>query len=274
MYSQSIYTHVEQNGVSLEDKLGTAAFVSTGYQYTVSFKDGKAVMTTGDNTVASLPMTHGGELVVEHESAQGTVGSITKTYNENVPYVTVFSPFQLYLIPSYCSGEVHVPVYDAEKNVLCINSDTKLDDYTVIPVETPIVITGHTADVLLPIVSYSSSSFNKEGSLKGSSLKIDKPTDGTVYTFGFGKEEAYTNQFGLYRFVGTSMSPGVAYLQTSQSNNLVNKISISSDDNHTTAIVNIDDAQHRTGISKRIENGSVIILKGDKKFNIKGQEIK
>ena len=274
----NIYTHVEQNSTSLEDRLGTAAFSLYGYNYTVSFKDGKAVMTTSDNIVASLPMTHGGELVVEHVTEQTTPGYVTKTYNENVPYVTVFSPFQLY-VPSNYSGspintaEVHVPVYDSEKNVLSINSDTKLADYTVIPVETPIVITGYTADVHLPIASWSGSPFSKEGALKGSSLKIDKPEEGTIYTFGFGKEEAYKDQFGLFRFVGTSLSPGVAYLQTSQSNNEAKYIPISYDDKEATAINSLEDTKHRIGVSKRVENGRVVIIKDGKKFNISGQEV-
>ncbi len=270
--AQSIYTHVEQNGASLEDRLGTAAFGLTGYQYTVSFKDGKAVMTTNDNVVASLPMTHGGELVVEHVTEQSIPGYVTKTYNANVPYVTVFSPFQLAVYP-YNTGEVHVPVYDSEKNVLSANSDTKLDDYTIIPVETPILITGHTADVHLPIVTGSSASFNKEGSLKGSSLKIDKPEEGTIYTFGFGKEEAYKDQFGLFRFVGTSLSPGVAYLQTSQSTNDVKYIPISFDDKEATAISNLKDTKHGTMVGKRVENGRIVIIKDGKKFNISGQEV-
>lgn len=279
-HAQSIYTHVEQNGTSLEDRLGTAAFGLTGYQYTVSFKDGKAVMTTSDNVVASLPMTHGGELVVEHVTEQSTPGYVTKTYKENVPYLTVFSPFQLmvyykteYTGNSGNTGEVHVPVYDSEKKVLSINSDTKVDNYTIIPAETPILITGHTADVHLPIVTGSSASFNKEGSLSGSSLKINKPTDGTIYTFGFGKEEAYKDQFGLFRFVGTSLSPGVAYLQTDQSTDEAKYIPISFDDKEATAINNLEDTKHSIGISKRIENGRVVIIKDGKKFNINGQEV-
>ena len=272
-----IYTHVEQNSTSLEDKLGTAAFSLYGNSYTVSFKEGKAVMTTSGNVVASLPMTHGGELVVEHVTEQTAPGYVTKTYNEKVPYVTVFSPFQLY-VPyngtgtSSSTAEVHVPVYDSDKNVLNINSETKLADYTVIPVETPLLITGHTADVHLPIVTYSSSSFSK-GSLKGSSLKMDKPTDGTIYTFGFGKEEAYKDQFGLFRFVGTSLSPGVAYLQTAQSDSEAKYIPISFEDNEATAVNNIENTTHNTTIGKFVENGRVIILKGDKKFNINGQEV-
>ncbi len=273
-YAQSIYTHVEQNGASLEDRLGTASFNLTGYQYTVSFKDGKAVMTTDDNIVATLPMTHGGELVVEHVTEQSVPGYVTKTYNAKVPYVTVFSPFQLEVVPYYNTGEVHIPVYDSQKNVLIINTDTKLADYTIIPAETPILITGHTADVHLPIVTWISSSFDKKGSLSGSSLKISTPADGAIYTFGFGKEEAYKDKFGLFRFVGTSLSPGVAYLQTSQSANDAKYIPVSFNEKDATAINNIENTRHSATIGKLVENGRVIILKDGKKFNINGQEVK
>lgn len=59
-HAQSIYTYVQQNGEKL-GQLGTASFeVNADSNPTVEFVDGKAVMIIGDNKVASLPMSHGG----------------------------------------------------------------------------------------------------------------------------------------------------------------------------------------------------------------------
>lgn len=108
--AQSIYTHVQQDGVRLS-QLGTAAFdVSRDSHPTVEFIDGKAVMTIAGNTVATLPMSNGGELVVAHETdvEASQLNRVTKAPSEKMPFATIFSPFQL-TIPYGHSFSMRLP---------------------------------------------------------------------------------------------------------------------------------------------------------------------
>lgn len=59
MVQAQIYTYVEQNGEPI-DKLGTAIFDTKNIPPTVEFVNGKAVMTIGQNIVASISMSNGG----------------------------------------------------------------------------------------------------------------------------------------------------------------------------------------------------------------------
>lgn len=105
----------------------------------ISFdSDGKVVMKLGDNdtNVAELPMKNGAELHVTMQDYDESQNKINATVSA-ADYSTLYSAFQL-TVPS--GVEVYAPEYDAEKNVLKMNSDTKVAEGTVLPAGTGIVL--------------------------------------------------------------------------------------------------------------------------------------
>lgn len=100
--------------------------------------DGKVVMKLGDNdtNVAELPMKNGAELHVTMQDYDESQNKLTATVS-SAGYSTLYSAFQL-TVPS--DVEVYAPEYDAEKNVLKMNSDTKVAEGTVLPASTGIVL--------------------------------------------------------------------------------------------------------------------------------------
>lgn len=270
-HAQYIYTHIEQNGTEIE-KLGTASFyVSTTSNPQVVFTNGKAVMTLGNNTIATLPMSNNGEMVVELETTKSDteLNYLTKTPTESAPYVTIFSPFQLGLTTK--DGEVYAPTYDAEKQTLVMSDKNKMAQYQIAPVETPLTICGTTA-VTFYINTYTPTFAKEDNALSGSSLKIDVPTDGTVYTYGIGKEGPHKGEYGLFRYTGSSVNPGLAYLKLPESTD-AKYIPISFDE-EVTAIHGIKTVNEASFVGKRIENGRIVIYKDGKKYNLNGQETK
>jgi len=269
--AQQIYTYVQQSGTKLE-QLGTASFeVSDTSNPTVKFVNGKAVMTIGENgtsKVAVLPMSDGGELVVEHKTNKTAdqINKVAKTPTNAYPYVTIFSPFQL-VVPDGC--EVHAPIYNAETQRIRLIDKTKLAPGTVVPAETALLVTGngeHKFTVTVDNPTYALTS-----ALSGSSLKVDTPTDGTVFTFGVGKDGPNQGKYGFFRYTGSQVNPGLCYLKTSSST-AAKFIAFSFDDD----VTGIDDVivdNDSQKVRKVIENGRVVIVKGNKKFNVNGQEI-
>ena len=281
-HAQKLYVHVEQkveddNATSYGAKgnLGTAVFANTNSP-SVEFKDGKAVMTIGDVEVAKLPMSDGGRLVVEHttSSSEDELDKVTKSYKANVPFVTIYSPFQLVVPSEGC--EVYAPVYDSESGVLRFKAANKVAGGTVVPAETALLVTGLSADVDFSFSTESSADYQLETALSGSSLKIDKPTDAntTIYTFGFGKDDPYKDKFGLFRFVGSKLGAGVCYLKmTAASPSSAAKYIAISFDDEVTGIGSVENGGEATATGKFVENGSIVIKKAGKKFNLNGQEV-
>ncbi len=273
-HAQKIYTYVEQNSASLADKLGTAVFaVNADSHPTVVFEDGKAVMTINDIKVATLPMSDDGELVVEHETSkeEAALNKVTKTPTSSAPYVTIYSPFQL-KVPA--TGEVYAPVYDATSQVLRLNANTKVESGTIVPVETALTVCG-TTDAVAFEISVDQSTCSKTSSLSGSSLAITKPSEGTIFTYGIGTDGPHKGEYGLFKYVGTTLGAGLAYLKTSQSSASSAKfISLSfDDDDEVTGINGVEDVHETSAVGKFVENGRVVIKKNGKKFNMSGQEV-
>lgn len=126
-HAQSIYTYVQQNGEKL-GQLGTASFeVNADSNPTVEFVDGKAVMTIGNNKVASLPMSHGGELVVEWTTTldEGELNRLTKSPTDLRPFATIYSPFQL-VVPE--GSDVYAPSFDPSSNLLYLGNKLAAGD--------------------------------------------------------------------------------------------------------------------------------------------------
>lgn len=105
----------------------------------ISFdSDGKVVIKLGDSNtnVAELPMKNGAELHITMQSYDESQNKLAATVSA-ANYSTLYSAFQL-TVPS--GVEVYAPEYDAEKNVLKINNETKIDAGTVLPAGTGIVL--------------------------------------------------------------------------------------------------------------------------------------
>lgn len=270
IYAQKAYTYVRQNGTKLE-KLGTAAFdVGEKSQPRVHFVDGKAVMTIGETRVAALPMKNGGELVVSYTTdvAEADLNKVTKKPTEQKPFATIYSPFQL-VVPS--GSEVYAPVFNPDNMLLHFADDQRVAEGGIVPVETPLVIHG-----ISPVeftFSATDPTCGLTSDLRGSSLKIDTPTDATVFTFGIGKTGPHTGEFGLFRYTGTSLNPGVCFLQVAKEKvQDVNFVALSFEP-YVTGVKDLKTRESQP-VTKRVEHGRVVIVKAGKKYNTNGQNIK
>lgn len=270
IYAQKAYTYVRQNGTKLE-KLGTAAFdVGEKSQPRVHFVDGKAVMTIGETRVAALPMKNGGELVVSYTTdvAEADLNKVTKKPTEQKPFATIYSPFQL-VVPS--GSEVYAPVFNPDNMLLHFADDQRVAEGGIVPVETPLVIHG-TSPVEFTF-SATDPTCGLTSDLRGSSLKIDTPTDATVFTFGIGKTGPHTGEFGLFRYTGTSLNPGVCFLQVAKEKvQDVNFVALSFEP-YVTGVKDLKTRESQP-VTKRVEHGRVVIVKAGKKYNTNGQNIK
>lgn len=277
MAHAQVHVYAEQNvnqNVGKVEQLGTAVF---GTQYTtptVSFVNGKAVMTIGNTTVASVPVSNGGVMVVdccafdEAADAHDTMNKITKSPSAtDRPYVTLFSPFQV-VVPEGC--EVYAPEFDSSTETLLLTNANKLPAGAVVPVETPLVVKGDkSVDFTF---SANHATCKPESALSGTSLRILTPTDGTVFTFGHDKTD--TSLYGLFRYVGETLPPGVAYLKAAAGETSTKYIPVVLDDSETTGIRQQNTLQTAATTTKMAENGRIVICRGNKKYNINGQIIK
>ncbi len=268
-HAQTLYTYVQQDGVRLEP-LGTAAF-DVSETPTVEFDTDKACMIVNGHVVAALPMTDGGELVVNTASSEGwsnnELNKVIKSPSPTTPYVTIFSPFQL-VCPSGCS--VYAPEYDKANQVLRLTPNNKIKAGEIIPAETALTIAG-TSNVEFGF-STTFSTCSPQSSLSGTSLAIPTPTGGSVFTYGIGKDGPHKGLFGLFRYTGTSLNPGLCYLNTDAYSN-AKYIGVNIDD-ETTGIDELNIGNRDDSVCKYVVNGRVIIKKGNKKYNLSGLELR
>lgn len=266
-HAQSIYTYVQQDGVKLE-QLGTASFeVNAGSNPTVEFVDGKAVMTIGGNKVASLPMSHGGELVVEWTTTLGEseLNRLTKSPTAERPFATIYSPFQL-VVPE--GSDVYAPSFDPSSNLLYLGNKLAAGD--IVPPETALTLHGtSTVDFAF---SAAAATCSPKSSLSGTALKIDVPADGTVYTYGIGNTGPQTGKFGLFRYTGKTLGAGLCWLQTDKTQ-VASYIGLMFD-SLPTGVDGVERALYAGRTVKVVENGRVVIKTANRKYNINGQEEK
>lgn len=268
-HAQHLYASVRQNGADLRS-LGTAAFsVGADSPATVEFVDGKAVMIIGDHPVASLPMSDGGELVLAFETtlANDALNRVVKSPSERLPYATVYSPFQL-VVPSGC--EVYAPTFDGSSMTLHAGDAQRLEAGDIVPPETPLLVHGSA-----PIsFGFSAAAHNVEpaSALSGPSLKINRPTDATIFTFGIGKSGAHQGEFGLFRYTGSTLGAGLCYLSV-PSTSTASFVGISFDST-TDGIGSIEHPATRLGVTKYIDHGRIVISKNGRKYNLNGQTLK
>lgn len=268
-HAQHLYASVRQNGAELES-LGTAAFsVGADSPATVEFDEGKAVMTIGGHRVASLPMSDKGELVLAFETtlANDQLNRVVKSPSERLPYATVYLPFQL-VVPSGC--EVYAPTFDGSSMTLHAGETERLKAGDIVAPETPLLVHGtgehsfgFSADA--PNVSPASA-------LSGSSLKINRPTDATIFTFGIGKSGKHKGEFGLFRYTGSSLGAGLCYLSVFSAP-AASFVGISFDST-TDGIGSIEHPATCLGVTKYIDHGRIVISKNGRKYNLNGQTLK
>lgn len=266
-HAQSIYTYVQQNGEKL-GKLGTASFeVNAGSNPTVEFVDGKAVMTIGDNKVASLPMSHGGELVVEWTTTLGEseLNRLTKSPTDKRPFATIYSPFQL-VVPE--GSDVYAPSFDSSSNLLYLGN--KLAAGAIVPPET--ALTLHGTSTVNFAFSAAAATCSPKSALSGTALKIGVPAGETVYTYGVGKTGPQTGKFGLFRYTGTTLGAGLCWLQTDKTQG-ASYIGLMFD-SLPTGVDGMERALSAGRTVKVVENGRVVIKTANRKYNINGQEEK
>lgn len=276
-----IYAYVEQKEYDSKEQkevtnLGRAV-ISTQYSTpTVQFINGRAVMTIGKSTVASVPVIDGGVLVVEplpsdkeEKEEAKKYNKITKSPSTDKPYVTVFSPFQL-MVPTGC--EVYAPEYNASTQMLRLNSGNQIPAGAIVPAETPLVVKG-TQSVDFQF-SVNAATCAPKTDLSGTAVRIKTPQDGTVYTFGRDKNDL--SLYGLFRYVSTTLPPGVAYLKTNGAAT-AKFIPMQFDDDDPSAptdILNTATPQRmKPSVVKQIVNGQLLIKRGGKVYNANGQEI-
>lgn len=268
-YAQHLYASVWQNGAELES-LGTADFsVDADSEPMVEFVDGKAVMTIGGHRVASLPMSDGGELVLAFETtlADEALNRVVKSPTERLPYATVYSPFQL-VVPSGC--EVYAPTFDSGSMTLYAGGAQRLKVGDIVPPETPLLVHGSGSfDFVFSAAVPTASSAS---ALSGSSLKIARPTDATIFTFGIGKSGTHKGEFGLFRYTGTSLGAGLCYLSVAQTA-AASFVGISFDST-TDGIGSIEHPATQHRVTKYIDHGRIVISKDGHKYNLNGQTLK
>ena len=268
-HAQHLYASIWQDGAELKS-LGTAAFsVGADSPATVEFVDGKAVMTIGGHRVASLPMSDGGELVLAFETtlANDQLNRVVKSPSERLPYATVYSPFQL-VVPSEC--EVYAPTFDGSSMTLHAGETERLKAGDIVAPETPLLV--HGKGELSFGFSADAPTTTPISALSGSSLKIDRPADATIFTFGIGKSGTHQGEFGLFRYTGTSLGAGLCYLQTS---NAAGAAYIGVElDSTTDGIGSIETPATQRRVTKYIDHGRIVISKNGRKYNLNGQTLK
>lgn len=266
-HAQSIYTYVQQNGEKL-GQLGTASFeVNAGSNPTVEFVNGKAVMTIGNNKVASLPMSHGGELVVEWTTTldEGELNRLTKSPTAQRPFATIYSPFQL-VVPE--GSDVYAPSFDPSSNLLYLGNKLAAGD--IVPPET--ALTLHGTSTVNFAFSAAAATCSPKSALSGTALKIDVPADETVYTYGIGKTGPQEGKFGLFRYTGKTLGAGLCWLQTDKTQ-VASYIGLMFD-SLPTGMDGVERALYAGRTVKVVENGRVVIKTANRKYNINGQEEK
>lgn len=226
-------------------------------------------MTIGDHRVASLPMSDGGELVLAFETtlANDALNRVVKSPSERLPYVTVYSPFQL-VVPSGC--EVYAPTFDSGSMTLHAGDAQRLKDGDIVPPETPLLVHG-TGELFFGF-SADAPNVSPVNALSGSSLKIATPTDATIFTFGIGKSGTHKGEFGLFRYTGSTLGAGLCYLGV-PTTSPAGFVGISFDST-TDGIGSIETPAIQHRVTKYIEHGRIVISKNGRKYNLNGQTLK
>lgn len=226
-------------------------------------------MTIGGHRVAALPMSDGGELVLAFETtlADDALNRVVKSPTERLPYATVYSPFQL-VVPKGC--EVYAPTFGSGTMTLHAGGAQRLEAGDIVPPETPLLVHGSGSFDF----GFSADAHNVSpaSALSGSSLKINRPTDATIFTFGIGKSGTHKDEFGLFRYTGSTLGAGLCYLSV-PSAPAASFVGISFDST-TDGIGSIKTPATQHRVTKYIDHGRIVISKNGRKYNLNGQTLK
>lgn len=251
-YAQKAYVSVAQNGVKV-DAVGVAQY-DVSQSLSIEFKDGKAVMSSADNKVAELPMTDGGQMVIAFDG-EGS-NTLTKTVKAG-GYATFFSPFQV-LVPE---GEVEVYAPTYADGSLKLTESTLLPSGSIVPAGTGLLL-KNTGEISFTFSADTPADIHS--AFEGSALTIDKPS-GNIYTLG---HESTSGEYGFFRYAGTTMSAGKAWLSASDSNTPMVRFSFDEEIGNATGISTIGNRTTADGV--RSENGRLVIVRNGKKYSTTG----
>lgn len=214
-------------------------------------------------------MSDGGELVLAFETtlANNALNRVVKSPSPSLPYATVYSPFQL-VVPSGC--EVYAPTFDRTSMTLHAGDAERLKAGDIVAPETPLLVHG-TGELSFGL-SADADTASPVSALSGSSLKINRPTDATIFTFGIGKSGKHQGEFGLFRYTGSYLGAGLCYLSV-PSATAASFVGISFDST-TDGIGSIETPATRLGVTKYIDHGRIVISKNGRKYNLNGQALK
>ncbi len=263
---QGVSLSVQQNKSALSS-LGVASHsLADGALLTIEFQNGKAVVTNGTSVVASLPCNNGGELVVKPVSAYSGSGILNCSVGD-AGYSTLYSPFQL-TVPTDSEVEAYAPTYEEGK--LLLTEATRLAPGSVVAPETGMILKNK-GDIAFQLSNAESVSVNS--ALSGSSLLIPTPSVSgqTIYTLGHAVDD--NTLFGFYRYVGSTLAAGKAYLQTTDAQSSALAFVPFSFGDDITGIAHDATSSSSLFNGKRIENGQVVIFKNGKKYNVSGNRI-
>lgn len=196
---------------------------------------------------------------------EGELNRLTKSPTAKRPFATIYSPFQL-VVPEGC--DVYAPSFDPQSNLLYLGN--KLEAGAIVPPET--ALTLHCTSPVDFSFSAAAATCSPTSALSGTALKIDVPTDVTVYTYGIGKTGPQTGKFGLFRYTGKTLGAGLCWLQTAKAQG-ANYIGLMFD-SLPTGMDGVERALSAGRTVKVVENGRVVIKTANRKYNINGQEEK
>ena len=172
-------------------------------------------------------------------------------------------------LSSHATNRYFIPNWG--KMLLHFADDRRVAEGGIVPVETPLVIHG-TSPVEFTF-SATDPTCGLKSDLSGSSLKIDTPTDATIFTFGIGKTGPHTGEFGLFRYTGTSLNPGGCFLQLAKEKVQDFNFVALSFEPYVSGVKDVE-ARESQPVRKQVENGRVVIVKAGRKYNVNGQHIK
>lgn len=211
-------------GDSVVSNDGVAVFNVEETPAVMKFEDGNGIMKIGGNIVAQIPITidNKGALVADFDNQSGETvtldgdGNATKEVTVTVAgYATYYSPFVSTVYSNDDQVELYAPTFDTDKRVLEINTNTRVDDATIIPIGKAIVLKGVKGEKKTIKFKYLNTTAptrdNGWGAVEGTTIFMNRPQKSgwTVYTLGYNAKES---SVGFYRYINTVIPAGKSYL--------------------------------------------------------------
>lgn len=192
---------------AVQISVGDGASVTQSAQFqlttkkTITFVDGKAVVTAGDTSIAELPISNGAQMKLSFGTYDESTNKLSATVG-SAGYGTLYSAFQLVVPES--EVKVYAPTY--ADNKVKINESTLLTAGTVIPCGTGLLLkNAGTFDFNFSEATPSEMTSALTGSVIA--VPVSSITDGTIYALGKKNEKV-----AFYKYSGDKTVAGKAYL--------------------------------------------------------------